>query len=221
MRALVISDIHSNIVALESVIEATEFDCVLACGDIVGYYLWPNEVIDCLRSLGATCVLGNHDYASITGDASYFNPVAAEAVQRTRATLSPVSIEFLRSLPKSMTVEIGTKTVGMCHGSPRDPLFEYVYPKLVRDITFPSVNYFFMGHTHIPFSARVGSTTVANPGSVGQPRDGDPRASALLFDSEKDLISHVRVSYDIAKVRMALAKKGLDEPLGARLSIGR
>ena len=178
-----ISDVHSNLEALEAVLDEVGKLKVFCAGDIVGYGASPNEVVRILRGVGATCVLGNHDRAALDGDAGEFNPRAAVAAMWTSRQLTDESREFLGSLPTHLSAQVGGKAVYMTHGSPDDPMWEYVRPSTHSDLfdyylEKVHVDVIALGHTHLAFQWRSESGGVVfNPGSVGQPRNGDRRAA--------------------------------------------
>ncbi len=244
MRALVVSDIHSNAVALEAVVAAAgPVDVVWHLGDVVGYGPEPDAVVARLAELGAIGVRGNHD-AATTGaiDTSWFNPEAARAIEWTTATISPSTRRWLASLPETR-VETG---FGLVHGSYRDPTWEYVIDTPDARASLDrlpelDVTRGLLGHTHVPLAFRdegarrmtvvdgwdgtvVGldaRAVLLNPGSVGQPRDGDPRAAFMIVDTDAATASWHRAEYDIAAVQAAMRAAGLPERLAIRLSFGR
>jgi predicted phosphodiesterase len=235
MRHAVFSDVHANLPALEAVlrdIEARGIESKFCCGDIVGYGSSPNECIDLLCENDVQCVMGNHDYRAVNaeydGDFEE-NEMARDALAWTRRVLSDDSREFIQGLP----FEICTDPLNIAHGSPRDPLFEYVhnwakvfriYPHLYAPVTF-------LGHTHQPAIYEIFRKLVVNVGSVGQPRDYDPRAAYVVLDDEvrkKDgfldmdngAVRVVRVEYPTARASSGIIRAGLNEYLGQRLSWG-
>lgn len=229
MRILIVSDIHANLTALEAVLsDAGQVDAVWCLGDLVGYGPDPNECIQRVKQLpGLVCLLGNHD-AAVAGkiEIAPFNQEARLGVLWTQSVIEPQQAEFLKELSPSTEAE----SVYLAHGSPREPIWEYV---LDRRTAYVNFDYFdnpfcFVGHSHFPlrfqkkqgqdtaeFSIlQVGSPTgmiprsLYNPGSVGQPRDRDPRAAYAIFDSERQTWTSQRVEYDIPSVqaRMRAAK---------------
>ncbi|MCL5788350.1 MAG: metallophosphatase family protein [Candidatus Marsarchaeota archaeon] len=221
MKVCVISDIHSNIYALKAVLSSVSFDGLLVCGDIVGYYLWPNEVIDVLREMSAISVRGNHDEAVLNGDSSWFNEVARAGLEYTVNSISLESKAYLAGLPTSVQTDLYGAKIAMYHGSPRDNLYEYVYPDMVESLQWPDADFVMIGHTHLPFKRTLGGRLIVNPGSVGQPRDGDPRASACIVDLATRTADHLRVKYDVDSVARAVVDAGLPRFLGERLYHGR
>ena len=175
-----------------------KIDEVYCLGDIVGYGADPKEVMKTLSRKKIPSVMGNHDYAASSGDVLKFNPFAADSIYKNIEMISENELKFLGSLDKKMTVDLEGTKIYFVHGSPRDPLWEYVYEgdnlKIHLDTSKSDV--LVMGHTHIPFTREIGGRLVMNAGSVGQPRDGDPRASFLVFDSEKGEGEIIRVHYN-------------------------
>ena len=247
MRYLILSDIHANRTALEAALDAAKghWTKAVCLGDLVGYGPDPNEVTERVRELSNVTIRGNHDKA-VTGltDPEDFNPVALAAVLWTRERLRPQNFEYLKALPKG---PVDTGGFSIIHGSVHDE-DEYVFaPELalqgLHDAPSPVV---FFGHTHIQggFTLRgeemgvvhfkptfenpcarltieKGTTYLLNPGSIGQPRDGDPRAAFAIADLEHHCVEFWRVPYDIADVQKRMADAGLPEALALRLSFGR
>jgi diadenosine tetraphosphatase ApaH/serine/threonine PP2A family protein phosphatase len=239
MRIAVLSDIHSNLVALDAVLAAAgAVDAIWELGDIVGYGPEPDAVIARLREAGAVGVRGNHDAAACGGsEIEWFNPDARRAMEWTRNAISSESVGWLRALPDRTTFE----ACELVHGSPREPLWEYITSVPVARANLAALEQpvGLHGHTHVPVAfleddGRVaavgpgdgsaldlrGRRALLNPGSVGQPRDGDPRASYAIFEPEAGRISWHRVGYDVAGVQAAMRAAGLPPSLAARLSFG-
>ena len=241
MRTLIVSDVHSNLAALDAVIASAErdgpLDSVWCLGDIVGYGPWPLETVQRLRSLDAVCIQGNHD-AGAVGRISLdtFNHAAGEACRWNGAQLDEDARSFLRGLPDTVAVAGFT----LVHGTPRDPLWEYLtgYADAVQALERVGTRDVLVGHTHHQFAfedgfgarlpgpagltvTRDSGRLVVNPGSVGQPRDHDPRAAYAVYDSGADTLSLRRAAYDIAATQRAMERAGLPEPLISRLSAGR
>jgi predicted phosphodiesterase len=246
MRYLVLSDVHANLFALQAVLEHAQrrYDQVWFLGDVVGYGPHPNECIELLAGLPGLGVAGNHDWAVLGKlELDYFNPVAAHVLEWTRGVLKPAHVRFLDSLSEKI---IPWEHFTLVHGSPRHPIWEYVLNKL--DATFVmdylTTRYCFLGHTHIPIifqaASRPGVTCreipllsdastrvltqeslLINPGSVGQPRDGDPRASYMILDDELYTLEHFRVEYPIEHTQKAMFDLDFPMPLIYRLSLGR
>jgi predicted phosphodiesterase len=239
MRIAVLSDIHANLPALDAVLAAVgDVDAVWHLGDVVGYGPDPDGVVERLRSVGVTGVRGNHDAAACGGiDIDWFNPEARRAMEWTRAAISPSTVEWLSALPERRTVE-GCEQV---HGSFREPLWEYVMSSSVAraNLGVLAAPIGLHGHTHVPVAwvedgSRIevvkpgrngllelaGRRALVNPGSVGQPRDGDRDASYLILDPAAGTVSWHRVGYDIASVQRAMRDAGLPASLIGRLSFG-
>ncbi len=249
MRALIISDLHSNLEALESVFQAAmgEYDEVFCCGDVVGYGPNPNEVIERLIAARAHVIRGNHDrVAGGLENPDWFGESARLAALWTRAVLAPAHREFLRALPSGPAVFL-EGAFQLVHGSLLDE-DEYVYDEdgAADSLRMTQVPVTFFGHTHFPcvFSFdQIGETRLeaggesepqsslwihlesgirylVNPGSVGQPRDGDRRAAYGLFDSQAHFVKLRRVEYDIAAVQEKMRAVRLPELLIDRLMVG-
>ena len=246
MRIAVLSDIHANIRALDAILaQAGAVDAVWQLGDVVGYGPDPDAVIDRLRERGAIGVRGNHDLAALGDDVIRdFNVDARAAMEWTRRTISPASSEWLASLPARLTVD-GWSLV---HGSPRDPTWEYIVTEAAAAANLavlPTPAGLF-GHTHLPIAyvepegaaapraealetltplpgstlALQGRRALVNPGSVGQPRDGDPRASALILDSSGRVLTWIRAEYDIEATQRAMRAAKLPARGVSRLTFG-
>ena len=246
MRYLILSDLHANRQALEAVIHDAEggYDQTLCCGDLIGYGADPNFIVDWVRQHCEVVVRGNHDKAC-TGidDLEWFNPVAKQAALWTHANLTAENAEYARNLPKGPLM---VENFELVHGSPFDE-DEYI---LAADEAGQAFNYLerrlsFFGHTHVQGGfiwnhARVETIMrtslrtdhqvmeidpdcayMINPGSIGQPRDGDPRAAYLLFDSGAQMVTYCRVAYDIDGAQKQIRDAGLPPILADRLSLGR
>jgi putative phosphoesterase len=231
LRLLVVSDIHSNHAALRAVLEdAAPWDRCICAGDTVGYGPDPNECIGALRDNGFRCIMGNHDHQVITGDTENFrfNPRAASAIEINRALLTPDSRAYLEGLPTSLRLKVGSVNITIYHGSPRAPLSEYIMPeeakmRVAQLIGESDCNLLVLGHTHKPYAVEHGDALLLNPGSVGQPRDGDPRACyAIVEIAEGRINPHIhRVKYEIERTQEKMRRLGLPESLAARLGLGR
>jgi diadenosine tetraphosphatase ApaH/serine/threonine PP2A family protein phosphatase len=237
VRVGVLSDVHANLPALAAVLaDMGAVDALWVCGDTVGYGPDPSEVIGLLVDRGATIVAGNHDRAVASGeDLELFNAQAAAAARLHQAWLSVAERELLAGLPRTIELE----DVTLCHGSLRDPLWEYVTtPKAAAaSLTIAKTTHCCAGHTHIPslFRAdqhdrpervRYGSPyplaprSFFNPGSVGQPRDGDARAAYAVVDLPAQTVAFHRVPYPIAETQQRIRDKGLPPIFAERLSYG-
>lgn len=245
MRYLVISDIHANFTAFETVLKdagklGTDYDFVWCLGDVVGYGPDPNECVDQLRSMPHLCLAGNHDWAALGRlDIRTFNTDARKSVTWTRDTLTDENLGYLESLPT--TFVLGDFT--LAHGSPREPVWEYILDPLIASLNFPAyqTTYCLVGHTHTPvtykqlgdrgeseaiapdygYAVKLDSTRqIINPGSVGQPRDSDPRAAYAMLDVERNTWEFRRIPYDIAAVQKRMKKADMPERLIMRLEHG-
>ncbi|MDA4113093.1 MAG: metallophosphatase family protein [Thaumarchaeota archaeon] len=222
-----ISDIHSNLEALEAVLDDIGGTEVYCLGDIVGYGASPNEVIALLREKGATCIIGNHDFAVLSGRVNEFNSRAVQAVTWTIRTLTEESRLFLEGLPQSRTTTLQGQKVYVTHGSPDDNLWEYVFPATHSDLLGfylerLRVQVIALGHTHVPFIWVDRPGTVFNPGSVGQPRAGDRRASYALLKVGANgvAVEHRNVEYDVETAARKIVEVGLPDSLARRLFTG-
>ena len=241
MPILVISDIHANLTALEAVLsEAGEFSATWCLGDLVGYGPDPNECINLVKDLPELkCIIGNHDAAALKQiDPNSFNPEARAAIYWTQKTLSKSGMAFLSSLPEIIELE----HVSLTHGSPRHPVWEYILdvPTATSNFDYFQTPLCFVGHTHLPViyslddndplahqnipepnqETSLPSRAIINPGSVGQPRDHDPRAAYAIYHPEADIWDYRRVSYDILAVQERMRVADLPDRHIYRLSAG-
>lgn len=228
VHVALLSDVHSNMQALGAVFEDVDEvnpDRIAFLGDAVGYNAHPAECLSMLRDRCSAMILGNHDEAVAEGGEEWFNRAARAGVEYSRTALDADAISFLRSLPTQTEVA----NIHLVHGSPRGPTTEYVFPDthpeaLEQMVNHPSVGdveMIAMGHTHVPFVREIAGLTVLNVGSVGQPRDGDPRASWALVDTESREVDIRRVEYDIQSAVEAVKKANLPARSAARLYEGR
>lgn len=231
IKILVLSDIHSNFIALEAVLkDAESYDAVICAGDIVGYGPDPGDSVERLKELNPKAVLGNHDVGVTTGHGpvSNFNVYAATAVNINRRLLNQAQLKWLGRLPETLKLDLMGVKVSVFHGSPYHPIWEYIFPQEAKlrareFLEAAKSDLLILGHTHVPFIHRLDKRILANPGSVGQPRDGDPRASYMTIeieDEEIETFNH-RVRYDIQETEERMRAKGLPEVLYKRLYIGR
>jgi predicted phosphodiesterase len=241
MKILVISDVHSNLTALEAVIQnAGDVDAVWCMGDLVGYGPDPNECVERIRSLpGLICVKGNHDNAVCDlGVVDQFNEDAGTAIMLTREKLTKVNLDYLSKLPESVQFEPFT----LSHGSPRNPIWEYIMDSFTAMVNFASMSTAsaIVGHSHIPLMFAMDMTSgkvsrsltkpkgpvnlkprvILNPGSVGQPRDNDSRASYAILDNIKLTWENFRVEYDIVSVQQRILTLGFPARQALRLADG-
>jgi len=242
MRALIIGDIHSNLEAFRAVLDDAArhggFDRVWCLGDVVGYGPDPVACIALLRRYEHLCVVGNHDRVAIGWlDTRDFNPYAAAACRWTASRLRPEDVVYLSRLPE--TVSEGD--VALVHGSLRRPIWEYLLSEETARATFELLDtlYCFVGHSHVPClyretgqgprfeSLREGEPLalgverlIVNPGAVGQPRDGDPRAAYVIYDDAARTLLFRRVAYDVAATQEKMRRADLPSRLVERLSVG-
>ncbi|MEJ7606256.1 MAG: metallophosphoesterase family protein [Bryobacteraceae bacterium] len=236
MQYLILSDIHGNLEALEAVLQDARgsYKQVLNCGDLVGYGPNPNEVADWCRSHVTHVVRGNHDKACCgLMEMEWFNDNARFSAEWTLGVLSEENLSYLRALPEG---PVAVENFQLVHGSPRDE-DEYLInvPEVAEQTLEAAVTFF--GHTHIQggfFVHRNGihrlihsqltiedtAAYLINPGSVGQPRDNDPRAAYVLFDTETMNVEYRRVEYPVKETWRKIVEAGLPDVLGRRLTVG-
>ena len=242
MRTLIISDVHSNLTALQTVLEdAKPFNQVWCLGDVIGYGPDPNQCVERIQNLPLLkCVKGNHD-AAIIGDINIraFNYEARASLEWLDNVITPENRRWLGSLEERLVLD----DITMVHGSPNSPVWEYIMDVHTarENMNAFDTRVCLVGHTHLPvlFSQegeQLKSTkriplaldepmaldhkSILNPGSVGQPRDHDPRASYVIYDDEKNHWTHHRVSYDLEKVQKRIRAAGLPDQHAQRLSKG-
>ncbi|POG56992.1 metallophosphoesterase family protein [Haloferax marisrubri] len=219
MRLGVISDVHGNLPALDAVFESMPpVDRLVCAGDVVGYNPWPEECVSELAERDVPTVSGNHDRAVTSGTGFRFNSMAAAGVDYARDALSPASMEWLSGLPKTRTLADGR--VKLAHGHPNDP-DRYTYPDDFSPSLLDDEDLLVLGHTHVQGHRIYDDGIVLNPGSVGQPRDGDPRAAYAVADLDAMEIETERVAYDIDRVAERVREVGLPERLASRLYEGK
>jgi predicted phosphodiesterase len=246
MRYLILSDIHANTPALEAVlafVRRKRWDRTVVLGDVVGYGADPNQAVETVRKQKRLVVVrGNHDkVCSGIESGDMFNRTALAAAQWTRRKLTATHLRWLRDLPKGPVCVEGELTI--CHGAPIDE-DAYIFGEIDALNVFrqTSSDVCFFGHSHFPvifglspdaitttltrgrafrFALEPGARYLINPGSVGQPRDGNPRASFALFDSTRRVVTVYRVDYPVHKTRQRILAAGLPRPLGDRLYLGR
>jgi len=252
VRLLILSDIHSNLEALDACLRTAEAcDQFVNLGDIVGYGADPNAVIERVRPYGGLVVRGNHDHATLdAAELESFNPIAAQAVQWTRQNLAAGNLAWLRQVPPGPVYEPGLSGVEFVHGSPAGE-DEYILSEVSGRTAFAasSAQLIFFGHTHIQCALEHKEDSIrviypnyafkrgkaercdlpledetrylVNPGSVGQPRDGDWRAAFAIYDSAKHQVSFWRVPYDVDLAQQKIVSAGLPFRLASRLREGR
>lgn len=245
MQYAIVSDLHSNLEALEAVLDDAHeagAEKILCCGDIIGYGANPNECIQMLRDNDAQCILGNHDEAAIYGETlPSFNPQAKEALLWNAEHLEEAGEEWLRTLPMDLNVR---DEIQLVHGSPRS-IEEYVlgieqaaWILLEMERSWPNVHILCFGHTHMAMyigpkaelleedpnhkvlRLQEGKRYLVNPGSVGQPRDRDWRASYALYDSESRILEFKRVEYKVSDAQKKIIDAGIPPTFALRLQFG-
>jgi diadenosine tetraphosphatase ApaH/serine/threonine PP2A family protein phosphatase len=239
VRVAVVSDIHGNLQALEAVLASIDRDApdeIWCLGDLVGYGPRPNRCCALVAERADVCLIGNHDLVALgLLDLEIFSPDAAAAGAWTAEVLEPEARAFLETLePKG-----DRQGVGLFHASPRDAVWEYVLSPGIAyaGLAATSQDLVLVGHSHVALVFRLSTTTLAtaaegteaelgderwllNPGSVGQPRDGDPRAAWLLLDLDARRATFRRVEYDVEGTQAEIRERGLPEALAARLEHG-
>jgi diadenosine tetraphosphatase ApaH/serine/threonine PP2A family protein phosphatase len=243
MRCAIVADIHANLAAFMAVLvdikQQGEVEEIWCLGDIVGYGPEPHQCIELLRQTNHVCVAGNHDLAAVGKIGTHdFNPDAAAACQWTAKQLTPHDIVYIESLP--LVIEKGDFT--LVHGSPREPVWEYILSLSAakENFSYFKSKFCLVCHSHVRLVFRLGKDgscsfshfspdsalglsegrLIINPGAVGQPRDGDPRASYAIYDSEAGQIRLYRVPYDITATQAKMVEQRLPMRLVARLSHG-
>jgi diadenosine tetraphosphatase ApaH/serine/threonine PP2A family protein phosphatase len=241
MKILIISDIHANLTALETVLaEAGSIDATWCLGDLVGYGPDPEQCVSMIRQLpNLVCVIGNHDAALLNLiDTAAFNPEARQALHWTMDKLSTDSLDFMRSLSSRQDLELVT----LAHASPRQPIWEYLLDTRTATANFAYFDtpYCLVGHTHLPVlyylpdesqmaslvipenntQLTLAPRSIVNPGSVGQPRDRDRRAAYGILDTEEYVFHFRRVEYDIAAVQDRMRAANLPARHIMRLEVG-
>jgi predicted phosphodiesterase len=240
MKYAIIADIHANLEALQVVLEDTKLQkCThYAClGDVVGYNANPKDCLDIVRNMAMPCVKGNHDeYCSIETNLEGFNPHAAEAVNWTRRQLTEEDRQWLRDLKYIRLVASFSVVHATLDGPQR---WGYVFDRLAAaaSFTYQNTTVCFFGHTHVPvafirdtvvrggtyskFKVEPGRKYFINVGSVGQPRDNNPKAAYVTYDLDEGLIELRRLDYDIPTAQAKIRAAGLPERLAERLAVGR
>lgn len=240
MRIGIVADIHANLEAFEAVlkdIKRQKTDVIWCLGDIVGYGANPNECIEIIRANKIVSVMGNHEHVtSVVFKLDDYNPYAQDGISWTRSVLTKENRAYIANLPLKLMLENFT----LIHGSPKHP-FDYITSSWEAEQAIPYLKtpFCLVGHSHIPMVAifkdeskkiryvknkdRIilsNSITFINPGSVGQPRDGNPQASYMIYDSKLNSVTNHRIEYDIATARQKILDVGLPEWLGDRLIKG-
>ena len=242
MRVLILADIHSNLEAMQAVMDDAAdrggFDVIWCLGDLVGYGPDPGPCLRLIRRFPLVSVAGNHDYAAVGKlGTEEFNYAAKAATDYTSTHLAAEEVKFLADLPTVAVAEPFT----LVHGTLRDPLMEYLLDQETALVTFEQLTTRFclVGHSHLPFICHEGQGSpefvkftedekyllagerwILNPGGVGQPRDRDPRSSYAIYDSQQEIIQRHRVDYDIQATQEKMRRARLPNYLIERLSHG-
>jgi len=221
MNVGLVSDVHANLPALEAVLEdMPPVDAVVCAGDVVGYNPWPAECVERVRGVADAVVVGNHDRTVETPERYRANHMAEAGLRRAKAELSDDQREWLASLPRR--TEFGDGRYLLVHDHP-ERQDAYVYPEEFEAMGryLGSYDGLVLGHTHVQHEAAADGKLVVNPGSVGQPRDRDPKAGYAVLDADAGTVDLRRVAYDVERVREAVAEAGLPAETGDRLAEGR
>lgn len=222
MRVGLLSDIHGNRVALDAVLDdLPSVDHLVCAGDVVGYGPWPGACVDRLRERDVPCVVGNHDRAVVQDTGFRFNRMAAAGVTYARDHLSDDQLAWLAARPRRL--DLVDDRLALLHDHPTDR-DRYTYPDAFGpDLLAAAGNpdALVLGHTHVQGHAVLDDGLICNPGAVGQPRDGDPRAAYAVLDLDAGTVAEHRVAYDIEHVVSAVRDAGLPERIGTRLRDGQ
>jgi protein phosphatase len=205
LKVLLISDIHSNFSALDAVLERARYDDVIFLGDVVDYGPSPFEVYSRLKRMRAKRVVGNHDVAAAFGLDCRSSPRTHEAAVRTRERITfqrtpRRALQMLGRAEKTLDLAYGDLRVRALHAAPGDELYRYITKEEAAGLEVEGVNLLLLGHTHVPYEIKDGTRWIVNPGSVGMPKDGDPRASYAVLDTSAREVQLERVDYDVELV---------------------
>ncbi|MBS3152257.1 metallophosphoesterase family protein [Candidatus Woesearchaeota archaeon] len=230
MRIAIIADIHGNLEALEAVlkdISNKNVDDIVCLGDLVGYAANPNEVVDLIKKKGIRCIKGNHDLNAVTLEKlDWFNERAQEALKFTNKVLTEENKKFLMDLPETLELKDKNKLFAV-HGSPKDPLYEYLDPTVDEDLIKDMLDeqkadVLVCAHTHLPDLKRFELKVFLNPGSVGQPRNNNSKSQYAILDlGNINFVSFETVEYDIDTAAKKIIQAGLPRFLADRLYVGR
>jgi len=219
-----ISDIHSNLFALKAVLEDIDeqgVDLMVCAGDLIGYGPNPNEVVQEIRRRDTICISGNHERALVGMNPEGMNPLAATAIWWTAKHIGAEELDYLKALKPHASLNLAGIPTGLFHGSPRND-DEYIYEvdADVELLQLARCELLITGHTHVPYQVVLPEGALVNPGAVGQPRDGDPRASYMVYDERAGTFDLRRIEYDARAASDAIIKAGLPYYLGQRLISG-
>jgi len=230
VRIAIIADIHGNLEALEAVlkdISNKNVDDIVCLGDLVGYAANPNEVVDLIKKKGIRCIKGNHDLNAVTLEKlDWFNERAQEALKFTNKVLTEENKKFLMDLPETLELKDKNKLFAV-HGSPKDPLYEYLDPTVDEDLIKDMLDeqkadVLVCAHTHLPDLKRFELKVFLNPGSVGQPRNNNSKSQYAILDlGNINFVSFETVEYDIDTAAKKIIQAGLPRFLADRLYVGR
>ena len=219
MNVGLISDVHGNVVALEAVLDdMPAVDALVCAGDVVGYNPWHADCVETLRDREVPTVMGNHDRAVVSGNHFGFNSMAGAGVRHARETLCGDHVEWLAALPE-VRHEFDRR-ITLVHSHP-EHRGRYTYPEEFGPHLLDEEDVLVLGHTHVQYHERYDEGIVVNPGSVGQPRDGDPRAAYAVVDLDELTLTEYRTEYDLERVQRAIARADLPSRIGERLEDGR
>ncbi|MEM0161256.1 MAG: YfcE family phosphodiesterase [Thermoplasmata archaeon] len=219
---ILISDVHSNYIAIKEILEQLDKnEKIVHAGDVVGYNPFPNETITLFKQYNVISIAGNHDKAILSGNFSNFNEDAKIAGLLTKNMLNSESFAYLRSLKPSITIIDNNKKIAVHHGAPFDEDY-YMYEESVLEslLQYDRADVLVLGHTHVPYIRKFGKKIICNPGSVGQPRDGDSRAAYIIINTENMNIELRRVKYNIKEVSDKIESLNFPEFLAKRLFYG-
>ena len=223
MKVLIFSDIHANLYALNEIVRKERFDEAVFLGDIVDYGSMPLETVDEVRRLSKYTVSGNHDYAAAFNKDCLCSQENHELSVYTRENitmkdLGKKEVDFLQSLPTSLDIELDGSPFHLVHGAPSDPLYGYLFPwKVSNDMLKGPMSFtnepgnFLVGHTHYQFLLNFGGNLIVNPGSSGQPRDGNPKPSYAIYDTDNNSFEMKRFSYDRSRLKSDLKRRVNDQ----------
>lgn len=223
MRLGIIADVHANLPALEAVLtDMPDVDDIVCAGDVVGYNPWPLECVNRVREVASVTVQGNHDRTVRNPSRYRHNRMAEAGLEYARQVLDEERLDWLEELPFRSEITDGTYL--LCHSHPDpDKRGTYVYPADFPSLRPPIEPYrgCILGHTHVQHRATIEDRLVVNPGSVGQPRDGDPRAAYAVVDTDDASVDLRRVEYDVERVQNRILSEGLPERTATRLEQGQ
>jgi putative phosphoesterase len=225
MKVAFIADVHSNLEALEAVLKAIDklkIKKIFCLGDVIGYASEPNKCLEIIKKRKIPCCIGNHELAVIDQNVLGFNVYATEAIEWTISKITKENLDFIKSFPEKIKSVLDDINILMVHGSPLDPINDYVFPDypLERIVDAIDSEVVSMGHTHVPFIKEVKGCSMINCGSVGQPRDHNPDACYVVFNIENKNARVFRVKYDVKTTVEKIIDSGLPPFLAQRLFLG-